>query len=117
MASPAVVALCLLASAVYLGGAQEKKDTVNMPKPDIRLPPPKAEPKTRVNIEGGGSPNNYRVNGRIEHDIFRRPGATITGWGEGSHSHGSCHGSSSHGQVGVGIRVPFGGRRHKNHTQ
>ncbi|CAN7946461.1 unnamed protein product, partial [Ixodes hexagonus] len=94
----------------------QKTDTVNVPKPDIRLPPPRTDPKTRVNIEGGGGPNNHRVEGRIEHDIFRGHGAIISGWGQGSHSSGPGQGSVSHGQVGVGIRIPFGGRRHKNST-
>ncbi|XP_029834083.3 uncharacterized protein LOC115318524 [Ixodes scapularis] len=119
MASKIVLSGLLVLSALCLIEAQQKKDSVEVrpPPPVIKIPPPPPPPKTRVNIEGGGSPGNYRVNGRIEHDIIRMPGATITGWGEGSQSHGSSHGSSSHGQVGVGIRIPIGGRRHRNDTK
>lgn len=68
--------------------------------------------QTRINIEGGAGRGQHRFDGRIEHDIFRsRGGTVIKGYGEGSHSRNPIDGLQRRGEIGVGVRFPFGGRR------
>ncbi|KAH7982327.1 hypothetical protein HPB52_004090 [Rhipicephalus sanguineus] len=67
---------------------------------------------TRIDVQGGGSGSQHSVSGSIHHDVYRpNRGPTISIWGQGSHQRHPATGSQGQGQVGVGVRIPIGGRR------
>ncbi|KAH8034018.1 hypothetical protein HPB51_018529 [Rhipicephalus microplus] len=96
---------------VVLINAQHRPDTIRVPPPRIDLPKVPQPPRTRIDVQGGGSGSQHSVSGSIHHDIYRpNRGPTISIWGEGSHQRQPATGSHGQGQVGVGVKIPLGGR-------
>ncbi|XP_037270135.2 uncharacterized protein LOC119161713 [Rhipicephalus microplus] len=110
--SSRIVLLCLLIlSVVVLINAQHRPGTIRVPPPRIDLPKVPQPPRTRIDVQGGGSGSQHSVSGSIHHDIYRpNRGPTISIWGEGSHQRHPATGSHGQGQVGVGVKIPLGGR-------
>uniref|UniRef100_A0A023FDN9 Putative secreted salivary protein n=1 Tax=Amblyomma cajennense TaxID=34607 RepID=A0A023FDN9_AMBCJ len=107
------IALCFLLMAVMatLTQAQHRPDTIRVPPPRIQLPKLPPPPRTRIDVQGGGSGSQHSVSGSIQHDIYRPArGPTISIWGQGSHQRHPATGSHGQGQVGVGVRIPIGKR-------
>ncbi|XP_077536826.1 uncharacterized protein LOC144149163 [Haemaphysalis longicornis] len=111
MHSKIITCCVVLLSVTFLIAAQHRPDTIRVPPPRIHIPAAPQPPRTRIDVQGGGTGRQHSVSGTIQHDVFRpRRGPTISIWGQGSHQRHPATGTQRDGQVGVGIKFPFGRR-------